>query len=59
MPTPTLFVASAASRFDADGALTDLAIVQSLQDFTLAFERWMECVTPSFRMPEPVAVAPR
>jgi chromate reductase len=59
MPTPTLFVASAASRFDADGALTDLAIVQSLQDFTLAFERWMERVTPSFRMPEPVAVALR
>ncbi|HZY32168.1 MAG TPA: NADPH-dependent FMN reductase [Rhodanobacter sp.] len=59
MPAPTLFVASAASRFDADGALTDLAIVQSLQDFTLAFERWMERVTPSFRMPEPVAVALR
>lgn len=59
MPAPTLFVANAASRFDADGTLTDLAIVQSLQNFTLAFERWMERVTPSFRMPEPATVALR
>jgi chromate reductase len=48
MPAPTLFVANAASRFDAGGTLTDLAAMQSLQSFTLAFERWMERMAPSF-----------
>lgn len=59
MPAPTLFVANAASRFDADGALADLAIVPSLQSFTLAFERWMERVAPPLGMSEPVVVARR
>ncbi|KZC34383.1 MULTISPECIES: NADPH-dependent FMN reductase [Rhodanobacter] len=57
MPAPTLFVANAASRFDADGALADLATVQSLQDFLLAFERWMARVAPPRARPEPVAAA--
>jgi chromate reductase len=59
MPTPTLFVANAASRFDAGGTLTDLATVQSLQNFTLAFECWMERVAPSFDRLEPAALAAR
>jgi chromate reductase len=59
MPAPTLFVANAASRFDAGGTLTDLATVQSLQNFMLAFERWMERVAPSFDRLEPAALAAR
>lgn len=59
MPTPTLFVANAAGRFDADGTLADLAIVQSLQSFTLAFERWMERMAPPLGMSEPVVAARR
>jgi chromate reductase len=46
MPAPTLFVANAASRFDANGTLIDFATIQPLQNFMLAFERWMERVTP-------------
>lgn len=58
MPTPTLFVANAASRFDADGLLPDPAMLLSLQSFMLAFERWIECVSPTRARPEPVAAAP-
>ncbi|MHB1058924.1 MAG: NADPH-dependent FMN reductase [Rhodanobacter sp.] len=57
MPTPTLFVANAASRFDAGGSLADPAIAQSLQDFMLAFERWMERVEPPLARPEAVMAA--
>lgn len=57
MPTPTLFMANAASRFDADGSLTDQTTVQSLQDFMLAFERWMERVTPPLARPEAATAA--
>ena len=46
MPAPTLFVANAASRFDPDGTLTDFTTIQSLQNFMLAFERWMERMAP-------------
>lgn len=42
MPAPSLFVARAAERFDAQGWLTDTATLQSLQSFLLAFESWME-----------------
>jgi chromate reductase len=56
MPTPTLFMANAASRFDADGSLIDLAAVQALQGFVLAFERWMERLAPPLARPE-VAMA--
>jgi chromate reductase len=42
MPAPSLFVARAAERFDAQGGLTDVATLQSLQSFLLAFESWME-----------------
>lgn len=59
MPAPTLFMANAASRFDAGGALADLATVQSLQDFVLAFECWMARVAPPLARPEPVAAARR
>ncbi|WP_395119405.1 NADPH-dependent FMN reductase [Rhodanobacter sp. FW102-FHT14D06] len=44
MPAPSLFVARAAERFDAEGRLTDMATLQSLQSFLLAFESWMERV---------------
>lgn len=59
MPAPTLFMANAASRFDADGMLADLAAVQSLQDFVLAFECWMARLAPPLARPEPVAAARR
>ena len=57
MPTPTLFVANAASHFDEEGSLSNLATVQSLQNFTLAFERWMERVAPPVDAPEPMMAA--
>lgn len=59
MPAPTLFVASAASRFDTDGMLTDPATAQSLQGFMLAFERWMARVAPPLARPESVVAARR
>ncbi len=59
MPTPTLFVAHAAGRFDANGTLADLTVIQSLQGFMLAFERWMERMAPSLRMPEPAVATLR
>ena len=49
MPTPTLFVANAASRFDPDGMLADFNTIQSLQDFMLAFACWMDRVAPPAR----------
>jgi chromate reductase len=51
MPSPTLFVANAASRFDAHRTLTDLATVQSLQDFVLAFEQWIARLAPPLANP--------
>ncbi|HZX71800.1 MAG TPA: NADPH-dependent FMN reductase [Rhodanobacter sp.] len=59
MPAPTLFMANAASRFDADGTLTDLVTVQSLQSFVLAFERWMERVAPPLARLEAAVAARR
>jgi chromate reductase len=47
MPTPTLFMANAGTRFDPDGALTDLVAAQSLQRFVQAFEQWMERMAPT------------
>jgi chromate reductase len=47
MPTPTLFMANAGTRFDPGGALTDLAAVQALQRFVQAFEQWMERMAPT------------
>jgi chromate reductase len=47
MPAPTLFMATAATRFDDHGALSDAAGAQSLQRFMLAFGQWIERVTPA------------
>lgn len=47
MPSPTLFVAHAAERFDADGALADAATREALQRFMGAFVHWIERVAPS------------
>jgi chromate reductase len=47
MPTPTLFMANAGTRFDPNGTLTDLAAAQSLQRFIQAFGQWMERMTPA------------
>lgn len=46
MPAPSLYVARAAERFDADGWLVDPAALQSLQSLLLAFEQWMERMAP-------------
>lgn len=53
MPTPTLFVANAGGQFDEGGSLLNPAIVQSLQNFMLAFECWMERMAPPIGKPEP------
>jgi chromate reductase len=47
MPAPSVFVANAASRFDADGRLIDAATAESLQRFVLAFGQWIERVAPA------------
>jgi chromate reductase len=59
MPSPTLFVANAASRFDAHRTLTDLATVQSLQNFVLAFEQWIARLAPPFANPAAAVAALR
>jgi chromate reductase len=46
MPSPTLFVAHAAERFDAQGRLADAATRASLQRFAGAFAGWIERVAP-------------
>jgi len=46
MPAPSLFVANAAMRFDDDGRLVDPAVIRSLQNFMLAFEQWLQRMTP-------------
>ncbi|HUW52505.1 MAG TPA: NADPH-dependent FMN reductase [Rhodanobacter sp.] len=59
MPTPTLFIANAGTRFDPGGTLTDLAAAQSLQRFVQAFGQWIERVTPAAGEPQAaVAVLP-
>jgi chromate reductase len=57
MPTPTLFIANAATRFDEDGRLSDAATGQSLQRFMLAFERWMQRMTPAIVEPAAATAA--
>ena len=56
MPTPTLFVANAGGDFDEEGSLRNPAIVQSLQNFMLAFECWMERMAPPIGELEPAIV---
>ncbi|MGN6226391.1 MAG: NADPH-dependent FMN reductase [Dyella sp.] len=46
MPTPTLFVASAESRFHADGTLADEALAASLRRLTSALEPWIAQLLP-------------
>ncbi|MCX7513563.1 NADPH-dependent FMN reductase [Frateuria hangzhouensis] len=46
MPSPTLFVALAAERFDTRGALADPALRASLERFMHAFAAWIERVAP-------------
>ncbi|MGN6381648.1 MAG: NADPH-dependent FMN reductase [Dyella sp.] len=46
MPTPTLFVASAESRFHADGTLADEALAASLRRLTSALEPWIAQLRP-------------
>jgi chromate reductase len=47
MPTPTLFIANAAERFDAGGTLADDATRAALQRFVGAFAGWIPRVAPS------------
>ncbi|WP_017460995.1 NADPH-dependent FMN reductase [Dyella ginsengisoli] len=54
MPTPTLFVASAASRFDADGRHADEALAVSLHRMTTALDRWIAQLRPETRDARPV-----
>ena len=56
MPTPTLFIANAGTRFDRDGTLTDQAAAQSLQRFVQAFGQWMERMASAAGEPK-VAIA--
>jgi len=46
MPSPTLFMANAATRFDERGRLTDDASIQALQRFMQAFGQWVGRVAP-------------
>ncbi|MGN6740250.1 NADPH-dependent FMN reductase [Dyella sp.] len=46
MPTPTLFVASAESRLQADGTLADEALAASLRRLTSALEPWIAQLQP-------------
>jgi chromate reductase len=46
MPSPTLFIAHAAERFDAHGALADEATRAALQRFMGAFAGWVHRVAP-------------
>ena len=56
MPAPSLFVARAAERFDAQGWLIDTATLQSLQSFLLAFESWMERMAAPSLLDTPLAM---
>ena len=47
MPSPTLFLALAAERFDAQGTLADTSTRESLQRFMEAFATWVHRVAPS------------
>lgn len=47
MPSPTLFVAHAAQRFNAQGALVDAALEASLGGFMSAFCAWIDRVAPA------------
>jgi len=47
MPSPTLFMARAAERFDAQGTLADTSTRESLQRFMEAFATWVHRVAPS------------
>lgn len=49
MPAPTLFVAHAAQRFDAQGTLVDPALQASLERFMGAFAGWVARVAPTER----------
>lgn len=46
MPTPTLFVGSAESRFHADGTLADEALAASLRHLTSALKPWIAQLQP-------------
>ncbi|ODV15918.1 MAG: NAD(FAD)-dependent dehydrogenase [Rhodanobacter sp. SCN 68-63] len=46
MPTPTLFVASAESRLQADGTLADEALAASLRRLTSSLEPWIAQLRP-------------
>lgn len=54
MPTPTLFVASAACRFHVDGTLADEALAASLHRMTTALERWVAQLLPDTQEARPV-----
>jgi chromate reductase len=58
MPTPTVFVANATTRFDDRGTLTDPSTAQSLQRFVLAFEHWLLRMAPSANEAQPAGAMP-
>jgi chromate reductase len=58
MPTPTVFVANATTRFDDKGTLTDPSTAQSLQRFVLAFEHWLLRMAPSANEAQPARAMP-
>ena len=54
MPAPTLFVASAASRFHADDTLADEALAASLHRLTTALEHWIAQLQPDAEETHPI-----
>ena len=46
MPKPEVFIGMAATRFDANGALTDAATRKMVSDQMAAFQRWIARVSP-------------
>ena len=49
LPTPTVYIAHAAQRFDAHGQLTDEATAQSLRRLLAGLATWIERTAPAAR----------
>jgi chromate reductase len=59
LPRPEVFIGNAASKFDADGRLTDGATAQFLNDMLKGFEQWVRRMRPVNGPGSPGARFPR